>query len=78
MLLFYRTTFIFARGQIILPECQAFYIAFLQLEKQLKNSGLHNDKPDDNLPPLLSVPYMVNGAFASELALKYMLIHWQM
>lgn len=59
---------------IILQECQAFYTVFLQLEKQLKNSGLHNDKSDENLPPLLSVPYMVNGAFACELALKYLLI----
>ena len=59
---------------IILQECQAFYTVFLQLEKQLAGSGLHNGKPSDNLPPLLSVPYMVNGAFASELALKYLLI----
>lgn len=64
----------FEQTRLILQECQAFYTVFLQLEKQLKNSGFHNDKHDENLPPLLSVPYMVNGAFASELALKYMLI----
>lgn len=59
---------------IILQECHAFYTVFLQLEEQLKNSGLHNNNLESNLPPLLSVPYMVNGAFACELALKYLLI----
>lgn len=59
---------------IIFQECHAFYTVFLQIEKQLKSSGLHNDKVDFNLPPSLSAPYMVNGAFACELALKYLLI----
>lgn len=59
---------------IIHQECRAFYYVFLQLEEQLKNSGLHNNKPDVDHPNLLSVPYMVNGAFACELALKYLLI----
>jgi len=58
---------------IILQECHAFYTVFLQLEEQLKNSGLHNNS-NTALPNLLSVPYMVNGAFACELALKYLLI----
>ncbi len=59
---------------IILQECHAFYTVFLQLEEQLKSSGLHNNNFDVKLPTLLSVPYMVNGAFACELALKYLLI----
>ena len=59
---------------IILQECHAFYTVFLQLEGQLKSSGLHNSKSDVNLPTLLSVPYAVNGAFACELALKYLLV----
>lgn len=59
---------------IIFQECHAFYTVFLYLEKQLKTSGLHDSKFDVNLPILLSVPYAVNGAFACELALKYLLI----
>ena len=59
---------------IILQECHAFYAVFLQLEEQLKNSGLHSNKLDAEIPTLHSVPYMVNGAFACELALKYLLI----
>lgn len=59
---------------LILQECHAFYTVFLQLEEQLKCSGLHNNKLDAKRPTLLSVPYMVNGAFACELALKYLLI----
>lgn len=57
---------------IILQECHAFYTVFLQLEEQLKNNGLHNNLTA-KLSTLLSVPYMVNGAFACELALKYLL-----
>ena len=58
---------------IIYQECHAFYTVFLQLEEQLKNSGLHDETPV-KLPTLLSIPYFVNGAFACELALKYLLI----
>lgn len=58
---------------IICQECHAFYTVFIQLEKQLKNSGLY-DESTVKLPTLLSVPYFVNGAFACELALKYLLI----
>lgn len=58
---------------IIYQECHAFYAVFLQLEEQLKISGVH-DEPTVKLPTLLSVPYYVNGAFACELALKYLLI----
>lgn len=59
---------------MILQECDAFYTVFLQLEEQLKSSGLHDNKSNGETPILLSVPYMVNGAFACELALKYLLI----
>ena len=59
---------------IILQECHAFYTVFIQLEDQLKNNGLHNNNLNAAFPNLLSVPYMVNGAFACELALKYLLV----
>jgi len=58
---------------IILQECHAFYAVFVQLEEQIKGLSPHNNKLNGKLPTLLSVPCMVNGAFACELALKYLL-----
>lgn len=59
---------------IIFQECYAFYDVFKSLEKRLANSGIVKTAPTDNLPTLLQVPYIVNGAFACELALKYILV----
>lgn len=59
---------------IILQECVAFYDVFKGLEKRLKNNGMIEILPEHNNPTLLEVPYIVNGAFACELALKYLLI----
>lgn len=61
----------------IYQECVAFYDVYKSLEKRLESSGIHNDPSGNHIPTLLSVPYIVNGAFACELALKYVLIENQ-
>ena len=58
----------------ILQECAAFYDVFKGLEKRLKSSGIVETPPEYKNPILLEVPYIVNGAFACELALKYLLV----
>lgn len=63
---------------LILQECVAFYDVFKNLEKRLEHSGIVEESADNTRQPtLLSVPYIVNGAFACELALKYILIENQ-
>ncbi len=62
---------------IILQECAAFYDVFKGLEKRLENSGIVETPPEHENPTLLVVPYIVNGAFACELALKYLLVENQ-
>ena len=62
---------------IILQECAAFYDVFKGLEKRLENSGIVETPPEHRNPTLLEVPYIVNGAFACELALKYLLVENQ-
>ena len=62
---------------IILQECAAFYDVFKGLEKRLENSGIVETPPEHKNPTLLEVPYIVNGAFACELALKYLLVENQ-
>ena len=62
---------------VILQECAAFYDVFNDLEKRLEHSGIVETPPECKNPPLLEVPYIVNGAFACELALKYILIENQ-
>jgi len=57
-----------------LQECAAFYDVFKGLEKRLENSGIVETPPEYKNPTLLEVPYIVNGAFACELALKYLLV----
>lgn len=60
---------------LILQECVAFYDVFKNLEKRLDHSGIVEESTDNpRQPTLLSVPYIVNGAFSCELALKYILI----
>lgn len=60
---------------LILQECEAFYDVFKNLEKRLEHSGIVEESTDNTgQPTLLSVPYIVNGAFACELALKYILV----
>lgn len=61
----------------ILQECAAFYDVFKGLESRLANSGIVNTPPEHKNPVLLQVPYIVNGAFACELALKYLLVENQ-
>ena len=61
----------------ILQECAAFYDVFKGLEKRLENSGIAEAPPEHENPILLQVPYIVNGAFACELALIYILIENQ-
>ena len=61
----------------ILQECAAFYDVFKGLEKRLEHSGIVETLPEHKNPVLLEVPYIVNGAFACELALKYLLIENQ-
>lgn len=58
----------------ILQECAAFYDVFKGLEKRLEYSGIVENLPEYKHPTLLEVPYIVNGAFACELALKYLLV----
>ena len=58
----------------ILQECAAFYDVFKGLEKRLEDSGIVETPPEHRNPTLLAVPYIVNGAFACELALKYLLV----
>lgn len=63
---------------IILQECVAFYDVFKNLEKRLEHNGIVEESADNTRQPtLLSVPYIVNGAFACELALKYILVENQ-
>lgn len=63
---------------IILQECVAFYDVFKDLGKRLEHSGIVAESIDNiRQPTLLSVPYIVNGAFACELALKFILIENQ-
>lgn len=61
----------------ILQECAAFYDVFKRLEKRLKHNGIVETPSEHRNPVLLEVPYIVNGAFACELALKYLLIENQ-
>lgn len=61
----------------IFQECAAFYDVFKELEKRLENSGIVETPPEHRNPTLLVVPYIVNGAFACELALKYILVENQ-
>ena len=61
----------------IFQECAAFYDVFKGLEKRLENSGIVETPPEHENPTLLVVPYIVNGAFACELALKYLLVENQ-
>lgn len=58
----------------IFQECAAFYDVFKGLEKRLEGSGIVETPPVHKNPILLQVPYIVNGAFACELALKYILV----
>ena len=58
----------------ILQECAAFYDVFKGLEKRLENNGIVDTPSEYKNPTLLEVPYIVNGAFACELALKYLLV----
>lgn len=59
---------------LILQECDAFYDVFLQIEKRLRNCGITENSAAKKQPILLSAPMCINGAFACELALKYLLI----
>ena len=59
---------------ILYREIDAFYYVFNSLDKMPKFNGITDYKPTERLPLLLSVPYITNGAFACELALKYILI----
>lgn len=61
----------------ILQECAAFYDVFKGLENRLENSGIVEASQEHKNPTLLAVPYIVNGAFACELALKYLLVENQ-
>lgn len=61
----------------IFQECAAFYDVFKGLEKRLENSGIVETPSEHRNPTLLVVPYIVNGAFACELALKYILVENQ-
>jgi hypothetical protein len=57
----------------ILQECAAFYDIF----KELENNGIVETPAEHRNPTLLEVPYIINGAFACELALKYILVENQ-
>ena len=52
----------------------AWYDVFTGLAKRLENSGIVDTPSGYKNPTLLEVPYIVNGAFACELALKYLLV----
>lgn len=63
-------------------ECKSFYRVFLDLEKHIlplwesmRTGSLDWDRIEDQIEDqrLYNVPYMVNGAFAAELGLKYLL-----
>ena len=60
---------------LALQECEAFYDVFVQTEKHLNNCGIVQEPIQAKQPILLSVPLRINGAFACELALKYLLIN---
>lgn len=62
---------------VIFQECAAFYDVFKGLENRLENSGIAETPPEHKNPTLLEVPYVVNGAFACELALKFLLVENQ-
>lgn len=59
---------------ILYREVDAFYYVFNSLEKIPINYGITDSKQTERIPQLLSVPYITNGAFACEIALKYILI----
>lgn len=58
----------------IYQECSAFYYVFQSIESKFKKNGITSEKIDEEFPTLLSVPYIVNGAFICELSLKCILI----
>lgn len=62
---------------VLYQEIDAFYEVFKRIELRFKNTGISNLRTTERTPMLLSVPYTVNGAFACELALKYLLINSQ-
>lgn len=60
---------------LLRQECIAFYDVFKHLEQHLECSGIVEKSLAHDMPTLILVPYVVNGAFACELALKYVLIN---
>lgn len=64
--------------EMIASECQSFYRVFLDIEthilplsQKMRNGTLDEETVEEH--SLYHIPYVVNGAFAVELALKYLL-----
>lgn len=64
--------------KMIASECQSFYRVFLDIEthilpfsQKMRNGTLDEETMEEH--SLYHIPYVVNGAFAVELALKYLL-----
>lgn len=64
--------------RMIAKECESFYCVFLDIEvhilplwKKMRDGTLDEKTIDEH--SLYHIPYVVNGAFAAELALKYVL-----
>ena len=66
------------RIRMIANECESFFRVFLDIEKhvlplweKMRDGTLDEETIDEH--SLYHIPYVVNGAFAAELALKYLL-----
>lgn len=68
------------RMRMIAKECESFFCVFLDIEKhilplwkKMRDGTIGEETIDEH--SLYHIPYVVNGAFAAELALKYLLEH---
>lgn len=57
------------QAKLMITECKAFYETFQMIENNLNNS-----KEKFNYDIIWDFPYVVNGAFAVEIAIKFLLV----